>query len=116
MSSRKMLFEDIEKIANIRTFRSRIQDLTTADMTDLVYVISDRPLFRRLNFGEYNALGELSANTAKCELSEKTITTLRLRCQESLGLPMLARSVLLSISPMCHDVDRGILHVFMCTQ
>ena len=82
-----ILFKDMEKIANIKTFRSRIQDLTIHHRYDLVYLISDQQLLEQLLeypvLEECLGLGGLIADAVKFELSERTITTLRFKCQES---------------------------------
>jgi len=92
--SRNIHFEDMKNIANISTFLSRIQDLTITSKKDLVCVIDDLPLVNHPVIGENLALDELSPDFPKCKLSEKTVTALRLRCEESLALPIWPESLL----------------------
>ena len=93
-----ILFKDKEKIANIKTFRSRIQDLTIHYRHDLVYLLNDQQLLEQLFeypvLEECLGLGGLIEDAVKFELSERTITTLRFKCQESLALPIWPESLL----------------------
>ena len=75
-----ILQNDAEKIAGICTFRSRIQELLISRPRELPYLIGSQPLLTELSI-EYE-LDELSKNSAPYMLSEKTITTLCLRCQQ----------------------------------
>ena len=91
--SRNIALKDLQKIVDISDFCSRIQDLTITYKKDLVYVISDQLLLKRF-IEEFRALDPPSANIAKCTPSEKTVTTLRLRCTESVALPIWPESLL----------------------
>ena len=92
--SRYILFKDTKKIANISTFRSRIQDLTITSIRDLIYAFGDPPVLKALGYSGFFQRDKLIANPPKCKLSEKTVTTLRLRCEESLALPIWPESLL----------------------
>ena len=70
--------KDVKRIADIRTFRPRIQDLVISSQQELQYLIGSQPLLTRLRIGGgVYALGTLYNNPTKYMLSEKTITTLR---------------------------------------
>ena len=72
--------EDVKKIASLRTFRSRIQELVISNNRELHYLIGSQPLLKRLSIGgRMFPLDELSENPGRYMLPEKTITTLRLR-------------------------------------
>ena len=119
MCSWNIISQDMEKIANIETFRSRIQDLTITNRHDLVYLINDQQLLKRLCeypvLGEYLTLEEPIANAVKCKLSEKTITTLRFKCQESLELPIWPESLLRRIQTLEVPLRNSLraLHAFL---
>ena len=92
--SRNILFKDTKKIANISTFRSRIQDLTITSIKDLVYAFGDPPVLKDLGYSGFFQRDKLIANPPKCKLFEKMVTTLRLRCEASLALPIWPESLL----------------------
>ena len=72
--------KDVKKIASIRTFRSRIQELVISSTDELHYLVGSQPLLKHLTIGgRVYALDELSKNPAPYMLSEKVITTLCLR-------------------------------------
>ncbi len=78
--SQSTRLKDVRKIASLRTFRSRIQELVISSNQELHYLIGSQPLLKHLSIGGRTyALDELSENPARYMLPEKTITTLRLR-------------------------------------
>ncbi len=91
--SQSTRLQDVKKIADIRTFRSRIQELVISSNQELHYLIGGQPLLERLSIGgQAYALDELCKNPATYMLSEKTITTLRLRYSQ--GMHILPESLL----------------------
>jgi len=78
--SRSTRLQDVKKIASLPTFRSRIQELVISIYQELHYLIGSQPLLKHLSFGgQTYGLDQLSKNPATYMLSEKRITTLRLR-------------------------------------
>ena len=80
-------WKDVKKIAGIHTFRSRIQELVISSTHELHYLIGSQPLLKLLNIGpRVNPLGQLSNKPARYMLSEKMITTLRVRSQQEMHI------------------------------
>ena len=83
--SQSIQLQDVKKIAGIRTFRSRIQELVISSNQELHYLIGSQPLLKHLSIGgRAYALDGRSENPARYKLSEKTITTLRLRYSQGM--------------------------------
>ena len=86
--SRGLQLEDVKKIASIHTFRSRLRELVITGTHDLLYLVGGQPLLTHLTFrgsapdgfwGRWSGEDLISKDPAKYKLSEKTVTTLRLR-------------------------------------
>jgi len=76
--SRSTQLKDVKRIASIRTFRTRIQELVISSNQELHYLIGSQPLLTHLSIGgRLYSLDELGKNPARYMLSEKTVTTLR---------------------------------------
>ena len=79
--------KDTKRIAGIHTFRSRIQELVIASAQELQYLIGSQPLLKHLSIrGQWYALDALSKNPAPYMLSEKTITTMCLKCPQEMHI------------------------------
>ena len=92
--------EDVKKIASLRTFRSRIQELVISSKHELHYLIGSQPLLKHLSIGgRMFALDELNENPRSYMLPEKTITTLRLKPENPITTMRLSSPPELHIWP-----------------